>query len=60
MLDVVLKARRQDQGDAMNQHPQERHLVREDCFSLCPSVFLPHDLNLGTRFLFSGGELSQP
>ena len=29
MLDVVLKARRQDQGDAMNQHPQERHLDRE-------------------------------
>ena len=25
-----------------------------------PSVFLPHVLNLGTRFLFSGGELSQP
>ena len=23
MLDVVLKARRQDQGDAMNQHPRE-------------------------------------
>ena len=25
-----------------------------------PSVILPHVLNLGTRFLFSGGELSQP
>ena len=25
-----------------------------------PSVFLPHVLNLGTRFLFSGNELSQP
>ena len=33
MLDVVLKARRRDQGDAMNQHPQERHLDREDCDS---------------------------
>ena len=43
MLDVVLKARRRDQGDAMNQHPRERHLDREDCVSLCPSVFLPHD-----------------
>ena len=29
MLDVVLKARRRDQGDAMNQHPRERHLDRE-------------------------------
>ena len=28
--------------------------------ALCPSVFLPHDLNLGTRFLFSRGELSHP
>ena len=25
-----------------------------------PFVFLPHALNLGARFLFSGGELSQP
>ena len=60
MLDVVLKARRRDQGDAMNQHPREGHLDCEDCVSLCRSVFLPHDLNLGTRFLFSGGELSHP
>ena len=43
MLDVVLKARRRDQGDAMNQHPRERHLDREEYVSLCPSVFLPHD-----------------
>ena len=42
MLDVVLKARRRDQGDAMNQHPRERHLDREGCVSLCPSVFLPY------------------
>ena len=27
---------------------------------LWPPSFLPHVLNLGTRFLFSGGELSQP
>ena len=60
MLDVVLKERRRDQGDAMNQHPRERHLDHEDCVSLCPSVFLPHDLNLGMRFLFSRGELSHP
>ena len=60
MLDVVLKARRRDQGDAMNQHPREIHLDREDRVSLYPSAFLPHVLNLGTRFLFSGGELSQP
>ena len=52
MLDVVLKARRQDQGDAMNQHPRERHMDHEDSVSLCPYVFLSHDLNLGTRFLF--------
>ena len=60
MLDVVLKAGRRDQGDAMNQHPRERHLDREGCVSLCPSVFLPHDLNLRRRFLFSRGELSHP
>ena len=54
------KQRRQGQCDAMNQHPWERHLDREDCVSLCPSVFLTHDLNLGTRFLFSRGELSHP
>ena len=60
MLDVVLKERRRDQGDAMNQHPRERHMDREDCVSLCPSFFLSHDLNLGKRFLFSGGELSHP
>ena len=30
MLDVVLKARRRDQGDAMNQHPRERQLDHED------------------------------
>ena len=60
MLDVVFKARRRDQGDAMDPHPRERHLDREDCIGLCPFVFLPHDLNLGTRFLFSRGELSHP
>ena len=32
MLDVVLKARRQGQGDAMNQHPREGHLDHEDSF----------------------------
>src|SRR3954465_14450423 len=26
-------------------NPRERHLDREDCFGLCPSVFLPHVLN---------------
>ena len=30
MLDVVLKARRRGQGDALNQHPREGHLDRED------------------------------
>ena len=60
MLDVVLKARRCDQGDAMNQHPREGHLDREDCVSLHPLLHLTLRFNLGTRFLFSGGELSQP
>ena len=60
MLVVVLKARHRDQGDAMSQYPRERHLDREDCIILCPFAFLPHVLNLGTRFLFSGGELSHP
>ena len=42
MLDVVLKARRRDQGDAMNQHPRERHLDHEDCVSLRPPFILPY------------------
>ena len=42
MLDVVLKARRRDQGDAMNQHPRERHLDREDCVSLRSPFILPY------------------
>ena len=37
-------------------HPGSRRL----CWSCVPFVFSPHVLNLGTRFLFSGGELSQP
>ena len=40
MLDEVLKARRQDQGDAMNQHRPERHLDREVCITLCPLCLL--------------------
>ena len=59
MLDVVLKERRRGQGDAMNQHPQERHMDREDCTS-CVPLHLTLRLNLETRFLFSGGELSHP
>ena len=30
MLDEVLKARRRDQDDAMNQHPREGQLDHED------------------------------
>ena len=61
MLDVVLKARRQDQFEAMSQHLQEGQMDHEDCDSFVTPLFLlPHVLNLGTRFLFSGGELSQP
>ena len=33
MLDEVLKARRRDQDDAMNQHLREGQLDREDCDS---------------------------
>ena len=36
MLNGVLKARSQDQDDAMNQHFREEQLDREDCVSLCP------------------------
>src|SRR4051812_2997172 len=58
MLDGVLRARHRDKdGDLVNV-PMKCNLDREDRVSLCPSVFLPHVLNLGTRFLFSGGELS--
>ena len=32
--------------------PMKCKLDHEDRVSLCPSVFLPHELNLGTRFLF--------
>ena len=42
MLDVVLKARRRDQGDAMNQHPRERRLDHEgrvSCVSPLSSYF---------------------
>ena len=40
MLDVVLKARRRDQGDAMNQHLREEQLDHEDRVSLCPLCLL--------------------
>ena len=37
------------------------NMDREDCVSFrVPSVFLPHVMNLRTRFLFSRGELSHP
>ena len=52
MLDVVLKERHRDQGDAMNQHPRARDMDREDRVSWSPYVCVSHDLNLGTRFLF--------
>ena len=61
MLDEVLKARCRDQDDAMNKHRREGQLdLGNHVISLCPTDFLPHVLNLETRFLFSGGELSQP
>ena len=54
---VGQRPRRQRYQD---QHLPEGRSDHEDRVSLCPSVFLPHDLNLGTRFLFSRGELSHP
>ena len=39
----------------------EKEMDHEDCDSFVTTFFLlPHVLNLGTRFLFSGGELSHP
>ena len=38
--DEVLKARRRDQDDAMNQHPQEGQLDREDCDSFVTPFLL--------------------
>ena len=51
MLDVVLKARRRDQGDAMNQQPRERHLDHEDCVSLCPLCLLTSRLESRDKIL---------
>ena len=45
---------------AMDPHLREGQLDHEDCDSLCPLCLLTLRLNLGTRFLFSGGELSHP
>ena len=42
MLDVVLKARRRDQGDAMSQHLREEQLDHEDCDSSSPLFLLPY------------------
>ena len=36
------------------------HLDHEDCVSFCVPFHLTLRLNLGTGFLFSGGELSHP
>ena len=42
MLNGVLKARCQDQDDAMNQHFREEQLDREDCVSLRSPFTLPY------------------
>ena len=44
----------------MSQHLREEQLDREDYVSLRSPFHLTLRLNLGTRFLFSGGELSHP
>ena len=57
----ISKAKTSRSTYAMNQQPYDvQPGSRRLCWSCAPSVFLPHVLNLGTRFLFSGGELSQP
>jgi hypothetical protein len=45
---------------AMDQHLREGQLDHEVGVSLVSPLSLTLRLNLGTRFLFSGGELSQP
>ena len=47
MLVVVLKARRRDQGYAMNQHLQEGQLDHEDCDSSSPLSLLSYALISG-------------
>ena len=61
MLVGVLGARQRDNdGDRIN-NLMRCNLDHEDCVKPCfPFVFSPHVLNLGTRFLYSGGELSHP
>ena len=59
MLVGVLRARHRDNdGDRINVLIK-CNLEREDCVS-CVPLYLTLRLNLGTRFLFSGGELSHP
>ena len=48
MLDVVLKARRRDQDDAMNQHLREGQLDHED---LCPLCLLTSRLESRVKIL---------
>ena len=60
MLDGVLKARRRDKDEDQINILEKNSWIVKIVLALCPLCFLPHVLNLGTRFLFSGGELSQP
>ena len=60
MLTGFLRARLQDDdGDRINVL-MKRNLDHEDCVSPRSPFHLTLRLNLGTRFLFSGGELSHP
>ena len=59
MFVKVLRARHRDKdGGRINVH-FKCNLDREDCVS-CVPLRLTLRLNLGSRFLFSGGELSHP
>ena len=60
MLDVVLKARRRDQGDATNQSSYEVQLGHEDCDSSSPLFLLPYVLNLGQDSCLVGVSCHSP
>ena len=54
------KQGRQDQLEQWTNIFEKGNWIDKFVLASVPSVFLPHVLNLGMRFLFSGGELSQP
>ena len=61
MLDKDLESKdaRINMRQAINTYMKDTWIMKIVLVSV-PSDFLSRVLNLGTRFLFSGGELSQP